>query len=241
MLVRRRALDNHNGGLIVFGPDGYLYIGLGDGGGGGDPDGTGPELETLLGAILRIDVSGGRAVHRPVRQSLRRARRAARDLGYGLRNPWRFSFDRAPATSTSPTSARSDLGRGQRRSRRPRAGPGDNYGWSTDRGAALLRGRSELRPAPALTLPVVEYGHDQGCSITGGYVYRGAAVPALHGQYLYADFCPRFVRSFPAGNPSLDGAPDARPHGNITSFGEDASGEIYIVTADGRVLKIVPQ
>ena len=232
---------NHNGGQILFGPDGFLYIGLGDGGSSGDPGGRGQSLEDLLGSILRIDVSGGTSYTVPADNPFVGTVGARPEVwSYGLRNPWRFSFDRATGDLYIADVGQANWEEINFAPVDGGAGRGVNYGWNVMEGLHCYA--ADSCDQNGLTPPVVECGHDQGCSITGGYVYRGTAVPALQGHYLYADFCRGFVRSFPVGNPSAGmDRPTLEPNGAITSFGEDSSGELYVVTADGRVLKIVAQ
>jgi glucose/arabinose dehydrogenase len=232
---------NHNGGLIAFGPDGYLYVGLGDGGSGGDPQNRAQNLDSLLGKMLRLDVNGGTPYTIPASNPLVGA--AGRDeiWARGLRNPWRFSFDRVTGDLYI-----GDVGQNawEEVNVQPAASPGgENYGWRIMEGTACFNPSNNC-PTAGLTLPVTVYGHGAGCSITGGYVYRGTALPVLAGQYLYSDYCAGFVRSFAyAGG----GAADPRdwtaqlgPSGNVTSFGEDAAGELYIMTAGGDLYRISP-
>ncbi|MBA3659935.1 MAG: PQQ-dependent sugar dehydrogenase, partial [Gemmatimonadales bacterium] len=159
---------------------------------------------------------------------------------YGLRNPWRFSFDRATGDLwiadvgqnewEEVNVARADDG----------AGRGVNFGWN--RMEATHCFESSDCDRTGLTLPLLEYGHGEGCSVTGGYVYRGAAIPGLQGRYFYGDYCTGFVRSVTLNDGAVTDPvewPTLRPGGNITSFGEDAAGELYIVEAQGRVLRIV--
>src|SRR6476469_2951873 len=175
LLTVEQPFANHNGGQILFGPDGMLYIGLGAGGGGGDPGGRGQSLTDLLGDILRVDVTSGTSYTVPPDNPfVGRADARPEVWSYGLRNPWRFSFD---------------------------AATGDLY--IADVGAGAWEEVDVVTPAAGagcdpsqFTLPVLEYAHSQGCSISGGYVYRGAAIPALQGHYFYADYCSGWVRSF---------------------------------------------
>ena len=228
---------NHNGGLAMFGPDGMLYLGLGDGGGGGDPDLNGQNQTTLLGKILRIDVSTGDPYSIPPGNPFFGRSDARQEIwAIGLRNPWRFAFDREAGTLYV-----ADVGQGAREEvnvvTATRAGV--NYGWN------ILEG-SECFVSPGcatqgLELPVLEYGHENGqCSITGGFVYRGAAMPELAGTYFYADYCAGWVKSF-----KYDGsASDKREWnlgaiGSITSFGEDSAHELYLTSSNGRVYKFV--
>ncbi len=232
---------NHNGGQILFGPDGFLYIGLGDGGSSGDPEGRGQRLDDLLGSILRIDVSSGTSYTVPSDNPFVGTAGARPEVwSYGLRNPWRFSFDRATGDLYIADVGQSNWEEINFAAADDGAGRGVNYGWNVMEGSHCYG--ADFCDQTGLTLPQVEYGHDQGCSVTGGYVYRGDAVPALQGHYVYADFCRGFVRSFQAGNPSAGmDRPDLEPNGSIASFGEDAAGELYILTEDGRILKIVPR
>lgn len=245
VLAVPQPFANHNGGSLVFGPDGLLYAGLGDGGSGGDPDGNGQSLATLLGKLLRIDLNGGTPYAIPPDNPFAAAAGPATRgeiWSYGLRNPWRFSFDRL-----SYDLYIGDVGQDAHEeidvSPAPDAGRGLNFGWNRMEGAHCyppMGGDSCDRTG--LTLPVVDYDHGQGCSVTGGYVYRGAAIPDLQGVYLYGDYCQGFVRSFRfAGGQATDQRDwrVLRPGGNVTSFGEDAAGELYILTAQGGVYRIV--
>jgi glucose/arabinose dehydrogenase len=236
-----QPFTNHNGGQILFGPDGFLYIGLGDGGSSGDPGGRGQSLADLLGAILRIDVSAGASYTVPSDNPFVGTAGASPEVwSYGLRNPWRFSFDRATGDLYIADVGQSNWEEVNFAAADGGAGRGVNYGWRVMEGNHCYA--ADSCDQSGLTLPVLEYDHDQGCSITGGYVYRGSSVPALQGEYFYADFCRGFVRSFQAGNPAAGmDRPTLEPAGAISSFGEDASGELYILTEDGRVLKIVPR
>jgi hypothetical protein len=234
---------NHNGGQILFGPDGMLYIGLGDGGSEGDPGGRGQSVTDLLGDILRIDVSSGPGYTAPPDNPFVGRTDARPEIwSYGLRNPWRFTFD-------SPTGDLyiADVGGSAWEevdvvTAAAGAGRGTNFGWAATEGSHC-HATSECDPG-AFTLPVLEYSHDEGCSITGGFVYRGAAIPALQGHYFYADYCRGWVRSFRL----QDGQAVERqqwaalaPGGTIPSFGQDAAGELYILTAEGQVFRIVPR
>lgn len=216
---------NHNGGTIDFGPDGYLWIALGDGGGGGDSFGTGQTTDDLLANILRLDVEA--ADPQPEVWSI------------GLRNPWRFSFDEdlvyvgdvGQNAFEEINVARSDVG-------------GLNYGWPITEGLHCFEPAEDCDPT-GITLPVLEVSHsDAGtCSITGGVVYRGVAIPELTGHYFYSDYCGGWLRSF-----LYDGTTSTEPQdwteqvgtpGPIVSFGTDAAGEIYVLT-DERILRIDP-
>jgi glucose/arabinose dehydrogenase len=246
ILAVDQPFSNHNGGQILFGPDGYLYLGLGDGGGTGDPDGRGQAVTDLFGSILRLDLSAGSGEPYAVPADNPFAASGA-DRGevwsYGLRNPWRFSFDRGTGDlyiADVGQSAREEINVAPAAEGSTAAGRGLNFGWSRMEGSRCFRSGSCDRTG--LMLPVKEYGHGSGCSITGGYVYRGAAIPELLGHYFYADFCSGWMRSFRLRDgAAVDEAewPTLRPGGSITSFGEDAVGELYVLEAGGTVYRIV--
>jgi glucose/arabinose dehydrogenase len=231
---------NHNGGLLVFGPDGMLYVGLGDGGSGGDPQGNGQNRGVLLGKILRIDVDAGTPYAIPSDNPfVGQAGRRGEIWAWGLRNPWRFSFDRETGDLFV-----ADVGQNDREevNARSRDEGGVNYGWNVMEGSECFQD-DDCDPT-GLTLPVVEYDHGEGCSITGGFVYRGSALPELRGHYFFSDFCSGFVRSFRlAGGAAVEERswPDLEPGGSIPSFGEDADGELYLLTREGSVHKIAPR
>jgi hypothetical protein len=234
--------DNHNGGHIAFGPDGYLYVARGDGGGSGDPDGYGQRRDELLGSILRIDVSDatGYTVP-PTNPFVGQPAIRAEIWSYGLRNPWRFSFDRSTGDlyigdvgqnaweEVNVVSASSGGGRGV------------NFGWNITEGTHCFEPATGCDTS-GLTLPVVEYDHSEGCSVTGGYVYRGAAIPTLQGTYLYSDYCGAWIRSFRfSGGAATDQQDTGMDVGTVVqSFGEDAAGELYVLTS-GSIYRIVEQ
>ncbi|MDK2744791.1 MAG: PQQ-dependent sugar dehydrogenase [Nitrospira sp.] len=230
---------NHNGGMLVFGPDGCLYAGVGDGGSSGDPSNNAQNLASRLGKILRIDPTTGAACTSGILNPFVLGGGDQLVWSYGLRNPWRFSFD-------GDDLYIGDVGQDAREevdvSQGPNAGRGLNYGWR------LMEGSSCFNPGAncnngGLTLPILEYTHDNGaCAITGGYVYRGPAVPAIHGTYFYADFCAGFVRSFRFNNGSALEQTEwpLLTVPSITSFGQDSSGELYVLTQNGNVFRIVP-
>ena len=232
----------HNGGQILFGPDGMLYIGLGDGGSrDGEDDGRGQSLGDLLGSVLRIDVSSGSDYGVPDDNPFVGTAGARPETwSYGLRNPWRFSFDRATGDLYVADVGETAWEEVDRARAGDGAGRGVNYGWSVMEGPECVR---EGCAQNGLTLPTISYGHEQGCSIVGGYVYRGPAIPSLQGQYLFGDFCQGWVKSFAAGDesPEVADQPALSPGGNVTSFGEDGAGELYILTVSGGVFKIVPR
>ena len=241
VLAVDQPFANHNGGLVLFGPDGKLYVGLGDGGSGGDPQGNGQDRDTLLGKILRLDVASA-PYSIPSNNPFVGVSGAREEIWiYGLRNPWRFSFDRSTADLYI-----GDVGQGSYEevdvlpSGRP---GGDNYGWNVMEGdhcyAASTCNRSGLVP------PVAEYTHADGCSITGGHVYRGSRAPSLTGAYLYGDYCSGWVRSFRyIGGRVIEefSWPTLSVSGGLlSSFGEDARGELYITALSGKLFRIVEQ
>ncbi len=237
LLTLDQPYTNHNGGMIAFGPDGYLYIGFGDGGGGGDPLNTGQDRSDLYGSMLRLDVSGSGAYTIPPTNPYATSTAFRRELwNWGLRNPWRFSFDRLTGDLYI-----GDVGQGSfEEVNVARAGStgGENYGWNTMEGLSCYQASSCNQSG--LTLPVLDYDHGQGCSITGGYVYRGNALPSLRGHYFYADYCGGWVRSFRlAGGNATDRQDRLSLHLAVSSFGEDARGELYVVTLGGTVYRLV--
>jgi glucose/arabinose dehydrogenase len=227
---------NHNGGLVVFGPDGMLYVGLGDGGGGGDrhgPEGNGQNKDTLLGKILRIDVSGD-TYSVPPDNPFATGGGRGEIWAYGLRNPWRFSFDR-----TTGDLYIGDVG--QNRMEEIDYAPhtsrgGENYGWN------LFEGSTRFRAGEAdnLVPPVAEYEHENGrLSVIGGYVYRGEAFPALEGIYFYGDFGSGTLWGLWPEEGQWTSRVLLETGINISSFAQDHDGELYVVDIGGRVLKLV--
>jgi glucose/arabinose dehydrogenase len=236
-----QPFENHNGGQVAFGPDGYLYIGLGDGGGSGDPMTNGQSLTTLLGKLLRVDLNGGSPYGIPAGNPFPAVAAARSEIwSYGLRNPWRFSFDRLTGDLYV-----ADVGQGEREEidvslAADEAGRGANYGWNIMEGDACFEPASGC-DRTGLILPVLQYDHGEGCSVTGGYAYRGSAIPALQGTYFYSDFCSGWVRSFrlSGGAVAEEREWPALQAGNVTSFGQDDAGELYILTSGGSVHRIV--
>jgi glucose/arabinose dehydrogenase len=230
--------SNHNGGQIAFGPDGMLYVGLGDGGGGGDPGGHGQNPNTLLGALLRIDVDGAVPYRIPPDNPFANGGGRPEIWATGLRNPWRFSFD-PPAGLLFIA----DVGQNRREEINAVQAnvPGLNYGWNRMEGTLCYPPGTTCSTA-GLVLPVLEYPNPaQGCSVTGGYVYRGNRLPALRGWYVYGDFCGGWVRAFRhTGTGIAEQRELATGLGRITSFGRDAAGELYVLTTAGRVLRLQP-
>jgi glucose/arabinose dehydrogenase len=233
LLAIDQPFANHNGGDLVFGPDGMLYVGMGDGGSGGDPFRNGQNPRSLLGKLLRIDVdgrSGGKPYRIPAGNPYAKNGRGAPEVyAIGLRNPWRFSFDRRTGDLWI-----ADVGQNEYEEvdfRRAGTGAGANFGWNRFEGnhqfsdTPLTGGRS--------VKPVAEYSHSFGNSVTGGYVYRGSVVPALRGRYVYADYGSGRVWSMRAGprpGPAseITGSLGVQLSG-VTSFGEDAKGELYVI------------
>jgi hypothetical protein len=225
----------------LFGPDNLLYVGLGDGGSEGDPDRTGQDLGTLLGKILRIDPRqrGGHPYSVPPSNPFVDQQGARPEIySYGLRNPWRFSFDRltgALAIGDVGQSAWEEIDLVPRG-----AGRGANFGWSAFEGFARF---NDDQSAPNAVPPVLVYSHDEGgCSVTGGYVVRDRLLASLYGRYLYGDYCLGDLRSFPAVPDPR--ASDDRALGprvpSLSSFGQDNAGHIYATSLDGPVYRLVP-
>ncbi|MCZ6603077.1 MAG: PQQ-dependent sugar dehydrogenase [Planctomycetota bacterium] len=234
ILKIEQPFRNHNGGLILFGPDGYLYIGTGDGGAGGDPYNHSQNSSSLLGKLLRIDVdTGGDSPYAipPTNPFVADASARPEIWALGLRNPWRFSFDRVTGDLYI-----ADVG--QNRFEEVHVAPsisrgGENYGWNVVEGLGHRYRRSGRDPS-GFSQPLVEYGRDVGCSIIGGHVYRGRDIPDLVGQYFYGDFCTGVIRSFRYRDGEaaerLDWTGSLRRIRSIASFAEDARGELYIIS-----------
>jgi glucose/arabinose dehydrogenase len=227
---------NHNGGQLAFGPDGYLYIGMGDGGGGGDPLGNGQSRKTLLGKILRIDVNGPHASGKQYaipNTNPYAAGGTSPGAGlpeiwaYGLRNPWRFSFDRGTGDLYI-----GDVGQNawEEIDRQPAGFGGQNYGWNAFEGSHCY---SAACSGVVAVSPITEYSHSDGCSVTGGYVYRGTRQPSLKGIYVFGDYCAGTIFTVPAGGGIHPPKPVAHTGKLISSFGEGEDGEIYMVDLGG--------
>ncbi len=225
LLFVRQPYSNHNGGQLQFGPDGRLYVGMGDGGSGGDPGNRAQNLKVRLGKLLRLNVN----------------KRGAKwqVAGYGLRNPWRFSWDRLTRDLYI-----GDVGQDQweevdvRTPRQQRVL--NNYGWRVYEGRFRYTPGQRVNRRGRLVFPVAVYAHESGnCSISGGYVYRGKAIPAARGRYFYGDYCTGKIWSLRAVGGKLRGRrvePLNVP--SLSSFGEDSAGELYAVSLDGRVYKL---
>jgi glucose/arabinose dehydrogenase len=228
---------NHNGGLLLFGPDGYLYIGMGDGGSAGDPENRAQNLNSLLGKLLRIDPRrGGSAAYRSPASNPFVGRGGRNEIyAYGLRNPWRFSFDRRNRDLYI-----GDVGQGavEEIDYAPRGGArGRNYGWSCFEGN---RPYDKSRSCPGATAPILTYGRAGGeCSVTGGVVVRDPQLPGLAGRYVYGDFCTGQIRSLRVTNGRATGDRAQNLHvANLSSFGEDARGRVYATSLSGAVYRL---
>lgn len=228
---------NHNGGMIAFGPDGMLYVGMGDGGSANDPHGNGQNRTTLLGAMLRLDVDGGDPYAVPDDNPFAGQADARGEIwALGLRNPWRFSFERGGTRLYI-----ADVGQNawEEIDIVDASQAGLNFGWNVMEGTHCFG--SATCDQAGLTLPAVEYGHDQGCSVIGGYVYRGNAMPDLAGHYFHSDWCRGWLRSFRVGVGGAISDHTDWPVGDIGNplgFGEDADGELYIASQNGRVYRL---
>jgi hypothetical protein len=242
LLAVDQPFPNHKGGDIEIGPDGFLYIGLGDGGAGGDPLGNGQNTNVLLGKILRIDPTqpaGGKQYGIPPGNPFADGQGGAPEVwAYGLRNPWRFTFD--PRNDDLWIA---DVGQGQWEEidLLPAAsggGGGADLGWNEMEGSHSFEGGSNPDGG---VLPIFEYDHGQGCSITGGVVYRGTGVPGLAGAYLFTDYCNGTIRAVRAqdGAVSEERVFDAEGTG-LVAFGEDAAGEAYVMSLDGPIYRLDP-
>ena len=221
LLFVDQPYENHNGGQLAFGPDGRLYLGLGDGGAGGDPGNRAQNLRSRLGKLLSLDVD----------------RRGAkwRIDGFGLRNPWRFSFDRANGDlyiGDVGQSEQEEIDRVRRGSRGV-----ENYGWRVWEGRNRYTNETPNRFG-RLVFPVAVYGRSDGCTVIGGHVYRGAAVPAARGRYFYGDFCSGRIWSLRAGRGPVGVRRESLRVESLSSFGEDARGELYLTSLEGTVFRL---
>lgn len=237
ILFVEQPATNHNGGMIQFGLDGYLYLGLGDGGGANDTFGNGQRIDTLLGTVLRLDIDAAAPFRVPPSNPFVEADGADQVWLYGLRNPWRFDID--PVTGLMYIA---DVGQAEWEeiSVVDPTGGGGNLGWPILEGVECLE--AETCDGDDTVLPVVVYSHAEGCSVTGGFVYRGAAIPELTGHYFYSDWCTGFVRSFAFGDGGVssesDWSTDVGDLGRISSFGRDGAGELYLVGTQGSIWRI---
>ena len=233
-----QPFTNHNGGHLAFGPDGYLYIAVGDGGGAGDPEDNSQDLGTLLGKILRIDVDKGSPYGIPKDNPFAGDPDAKPEIwAYGLRNPWRFSFDRETKEIWIGDVGQTAL---EEIDRAEGDAGGLNFGWDDMEGSACYEPASDCTQDDRV-VPITEYSHDLGCSITGGYVYRGSEERGLAGGYFFGDYCSGTIWAVPA-----DAETGTRPfemlqtESAISSFGEDEAGELYVTDlAGGSVFRLV--
>jgi len=230
--------SNHNGGLVSFGLDGMLYAGFGDGGGGGDPAGNGQNQNVLLGSLLRLDLNAGDPYASPASNPyFGQPPKRPEIWAKGLRNPWRYAFD-------APTGLLyiADVGQNAREEINvmPASQAGVNYGWNVMEGATCYGATTCTQTG--LTLPILDYVNPTaGCAVTGGYVYRGSAIPGIVGHYFYSDYCTKFLRSFRYQNGVAVDQKDwgVTMPGNVASFGVDFSGELYVLSGNS-VLKLTP-
>lgn len=232
---------NHNGGQVVFGPDGHLYIGLGDGGARDDPHGNGQNRATLLGSILRIDVgtvdeTGVYSIP-PGNPFAGRDSEARGEIwAYGLRNPWRFTFDRETGDLWA-----ADVGQ-NRLEEVDIIVAGRNYGWNLMEGSTCFPAPDSRCDRDGLVLSVAEYGRGDGCSVTGGYVYRGSRLPSLYGAYVYGDYCSGKIWALRFdGDRVTEHLEIVDSELRIASFGEDSSGELYVLSFDERIYRLTPR
>lgn len=245
LLAVDQPYSTHNGGMLQFGPDGLLYIALGDGGGIGDPDGNGQNITNVLGGILRIDPDGGVPYGIPPSNSFVDGPGADELWVYGLRNPWRFWID-------YPTETMYIGDVGQALSEEINVvgldGAGTNFGWAITEGKHCYGTETELAEScdtEGLTPPLVEIkrGSSSVCAVVGGVVYRGNAIPALRGHYLYSDFCGGWLRSLRWSGGTMaehyDWTDQVGQPDQVVSFGVDGAGEVYVLTVDA-ILKLVP-
>ncbi|MDQ4145503.1 MAG: PQQ-dependent sugar dehydrogenase [Actinomycetota bacterium] len=239
VLTFDQPYPNHNGGQLAFGPDGMLYIGTGDGGSGGDPQDNGQSLQTLLGKILRLDVDAkGDAAYQvpPDNPFVEEADARGEIWALGLRNPWRFSFDRETEELWVADVGQDFL---EEVNRAPAGASGLDYGWDEMEGSKCYEPEEDCE-REGHEIPVTEYSHDFGCSVTGGYVYRGSAFPDLQGAYVFGDYCSGTIWAVPS-----DAARGTRPielletELNISSFGEGEDGELYLSDLEsGQIFQI---
>ncbi|MFZ5816595.1 MAG: PQQ-dependent sugar dehydrogenase [Bacillota bacterium] len=234
LLTVEQPYANHNGGTILFGPDGYLYIALGDGGSGGDPGNRAQNLESLLGKILRIDVGTAGSYRIPASNPF--VGRPGRDeiWAYGLRNPWRISFDRVTGDLWIADVGQNEI---EEINRQPAASRGgENYGWKAYEGSRRYASAVE---APGAVFPVAEYTHREGgCSVTGGYVYRGRRHLELTGVYLYADFCSGKIWGLRNQGGVWSVSLLLESGLNIPAIGEDEAGELYVIDRSGALYRV---
>jgi glucose/arabinose dehydrogenase len=242
LLAVEDPFPNHNGGEMEFGPDGYLYIALGDGGGGGDPEGNGQDTQALLGKILRIDPatpSGDQEYGIPPDNPFADGAGGRPEVWlYGVRNPWRFSFDRANGDLWVGDVGQNEWEEIDQLPAAAGGGRGANLGWNEMEATHSFEGGSNPDGG---VLPVFEYAHDEGCSVTGGVVYRGSAIPGLGGAYLFGDYCQSGVRALRVGDGQVT---EERSYDvnvdQLVSFAEDADGEVFALSLGGGIYRLDP-
>jgi glucose/arabinose dehydrogenase len=234
ILTVDQPYENHNGGQIEFGPDGCLYIGLGDGGGAGDPHGNSQDLRTHLGKILRINVDGAQPYEVPPDNPFAGQDAAPEIWAYGLRNPWRFSFDRDNGRLFVADVGQNAYEEVDIITR------GGNYGWNVMEGLSCYPPQTRECPLQGFELPIAWYGRKEGISVTGGYVYRGSGIPALRGMYVFGDFGTSAVWVLKQAKNGWVRRLLLRAPEPISSFGQDEAGELYVVGYQGTVYKILP-
>jgi glucose/arabinose dehydrogenase len=235
IFTQDQPFPNHNGGHMAFGPDAYMYVSLGDGGAAGDPLGAGQDTENLLGKILRLDVNNDTGYAIPTDNPFVNGGGQGEIWSYGWRNPWRFSFDRATGDMYI-----GDVGQNQWEeiNFEPAGTSGLNYGWNSYEASHQYTGNN---PPAEVVFPIAEYNHDNGCSVTGGYVYRGQAIPDLQGVYFYGDYCSGMIwYAYRTSEDTWVSELWMDTDYNISSFGEDLNGELYLVDYSGTLLKLVP-
>ena len=240
LIIAHSEFGNHNGGQLQFGPDGFLYIGTGDGGSGGDPHNNAQNLNSLLGKILRIDVDHAKPYSIPSTNPFRNTPNARPEIwAFGLRNPWRFSFDRKTGDLFIGDVGQNDVE--EIDLQRAKSRGGKNYGWRRMEGPRCFNPSTNCK-TPALRLPILSYTHTGGnCSVIGGFRYRGRQIRSLLGTYLYGDFCSGIIWG---AKPKAGGGWRTRTlldtTSQISSFGQDPDGELYVSDYAGAILKIVP-
>lgn len=236
LITQEQPSANHNGGNVIVGPDGMLYLGLGDGGGAGDPLGAGQDLSTLLGSLLRIDPAGDPYTIPPDNPFVDDPDARPEIWAYGLRNPWRFSFDAETGDLWI-----ADVGQSSREEINwvpAGSGGGQNFGWSRMEGTLTYDGDEPEGHVP----PVFEYQtSDTRCSVTGGYVYRGSAIPELVGSYVFSDYCEGQIRALELRGGEVVGHLDLGVNGGrVVAFAEDADRELYVLDHRGAIYKLEP-
>lgn len=232
LLIIPQPYGNHNGGMIAFGPDHYLYIGMGDGGSGGDPENYAQNPNELLGKFLRIDVDQPPPYGIPPDNPFVKEHGRPEIFAWGLRNPWRFSFDQKTGNLWA-----GDVGQ-HAWEEIDVIKKGKNYGWRLLEGTHCFNPETHCRQVPHLVDPVTEYAQEQGrCSVTGGYVYRGEKIPDLVGTYVFGDFCSGEIWGYLDGETRILQSTDLQ----ISSFGQDRDGGLYVVGYEGEIFRIMPK